>query len=140
MSASAQHDRPFAEKGDLALVATVSGDIPRLNPAFGGVGLRYRVADRTVLGASVGGQYDTSEDESANESAGRRFSVALWNENHIGRRRGDECGRREAKRPEAEGVQHRGVRDVVLRNAAFARQVPAIAAPAPRRYVAAPRR
>lgn len=92
VSASAQRDRPFAEKGDLALVASIPAlNVLNLEPAFGGIGLRYRVADRTVIGASVGLQYDVFDQdrtETSGESSARRLSLALWNENHIGRSRG----------------------------------------------------
>lgn len=91
-TAVAQRDRPFAEKGDVALVASIPAlNVLNLEPALGGVGLRYRVADRTVVGASIGLQYDVSgqdRTEESYESVDRRISVALWNENHLGRGRG----------------------------------------------------
>ncbi len=89
-AASAQRARPFAAKGDVALVVGLSGDtFTRLNPAFGGIGLRYRATDGTVVGASVGFQVQSldGDDQSGNGSQ-RSVSLALWNENHLGRRRG----------------------------------------------------
>lgn len=87
-AAQAQRARPFAEKGDVALVVGLSGDtFTRLNPAFGGIGLRYRATDRTVVGGSVGFQFQ-SLDAGADAPSARSVSVALWNENHLGRRRG----------------------------------------------------
>ncbi len=89
-AAAAQRARPFAEKGDVALVVGLSGDtFTRLNPAFGGIGLRYRATDRTVLGASVGFQFQSlDEDGDAGSTTQRSVSLALWNENHLGSRRG----------------------------------------------------
>jgi opacity protein-like surface antigen len=87
VAASAQRSRPIAEKGDVALVAAISGvSFTQLTPAFGGVGVRYRVADRTVIGTSVGFQYQTlDQGEIDDELTQRSVSVALWNENHLGR-------------------------------------------------------
>ena len=87
--ASAQRARPFAERGDVALVVGVSG-VTDLVPAFGGVGARYRVRDRTVVGASVGVDYadrnvDVRDGFEADERNGG-VRVSVWNENHVGRR------------------------------------------------------
>lgn len=88
-SASAQRGRPVAERGDLALVASIPGiDVLRLNPTVGGIGLRYRVADRTVVGASVGLRFDTFDEDRggvSGEVTRRSVGLTLWNENHVGR-------------------------------------------------------
>ena len=91
-AAPAQRAGPFAENGDFAVVAAVPAlNVLALEPALGGVGVHYRVADRTVIGASVDLQYATDEQD-VNGAAGtferRRLSVTVWNENHVGRRRG----------------------------------------------------
>lgn len=89
-AADAQFRRspPFAERGDLALSVEIAG--VELQPALGGVGMRYRVADRTVLGASVGLGVDLgdSEDGNAGEAASDRtsFRLTAWTEQHVARR------------------------------------------------------
>lgn len=88
LPAAAQRGRPFAEKGDFALVAQVSGlEVLRLNPALGGIGARYRVTDRTVLGASVAlNAYDRDQSGDFDGSeTGTVLDVTVWNENHFGR-------------------------------------------------------
>ncbi|WP_420457136.1 hypothetical protein [Rubrivirga sp.] len=88
---------PFAEKGDVALVAELAGlsDL-RLLPTLGGIGVRYRLADQTVFGTSVSVQVIDFESESDGEDQrGERnedredsdFAVALWLEQHLGPRR-----------------------------------------------------
>ena len=86
----AQHARPFAERGDVALVVGISpADFPSVTSALGGVGLRYRVNDLTVLGASVGfGASTLNRDDSGDGRGAGSGRVSVWNENHIGRRRG----------------------------------------------------
>lgn len=96
-----RRQRAFAEQGDLALVAVARGlDVVRLTPLDSGVGLRYRVTDQTVLGASLGLSLadrdedasrdvtDNSEfsDETGNSST--RLRVSMWLEQHLGRGRG----------------------------------------------------
>ena len=85
----------FAEQGDVALVIGVQGlDVLRLQPALGGIGVRYRLADRTVVGASVGIDVQFADDysEDAQDTSEREFdrsSVvgAVWFEQHVGRPR-----------------------------------------------------
>lgn len=89
--ASAQRSRPFAQKGDVALVVAIPAvNILNLEPAFGGVGLRYRVADRYVLGGSAGFQTQDVSNEGRNSEdyAGLAVTGSLWLEHHIGRRAG----------------------------------------------------
>ena len=61
-----------------------------LRPALGGVGLRYRVADQTVLGTSVGlslSRAETDADGSrADVSSAYDVSLSTWLEQHVGRR------------------------------------------------------
>ncbi len=90
-AAYAQRARPFAEKGDLALVVGVSpGSFPDITSAFDGIGLRYRATDRSVIGASVG--FDVATSDGSGDTEGTQNTggvrVALWNENHVGRGRG----------------------------------------------------
>lgn len=89
LPASAQRGQPFAEKGDVAIVAQVSGlEVLRLHPALGGVGVRYRFADRRVVAGSVAlNAYDREQSGSFNaaDEAGTRVDVTVWNENHFGR-------------------------------------------------------
>ncbi|HEX9950376.1 MAG TPA: outer membrane beta-barrel protein [Rubricoccaceae bacterium] len=87
-AAHAQRARPFAEKGDLALVVGVAG-LTDLSPAFGGIGVRYRVADRTVIGTSLGLGFGTEDADDENRVSTRTSAtLAVWNENHLGRRGG----------------------------------------------------
>ena len=90
LPAAAQRGRPFAEKGDVALVAQVSGlEVLRLNPALGGIGARYRVTDRAVIGASVGLDVFDRDREGdlpgPGSESGTAVRVHVWNENHLGR-------------------------------------------------------
>lgn len=88
LAASAQRGRPIAERGDVALVAEISrSDGLGLLPVLGGLGVRYRLTDRSVIGTSVGVRYTTA-DRDGDESTSQRYSVALWNENHVGSGRG----------------------------------------------------
>ena len=87
--------RPLAERGDVALIAEVSGiDDLRLLSALGGVGVRYRVADRVVLGTSVGvnafdGDRDADRESEAggqdvsDESSSFSGRVTVWAERHV---------------------------------------------------------
>lgn len=88
-AARAQRARPFAEKGDLALVVGVSG-LRDLSPAFGGIGVRYRVAERTVIGTSIGLSFATDDREEfvSGQFTQTSATLAVWNENHLGRRGG----------------------------------------------------
>ena len=93
--------RGIAERGDLAVAIGFSGlSNFVLNPIEGGVGLRYRAADQTVLGAavSIGGSDSSTEYEDefsgqtvtstrTEESDSRSASLALWVEQHLGKRR-----------------------------------------------------
>lgn len=90
LPASAQRSRPWAEKGDVALVVSISGGgLTDLTPALGGIGVRYRVTDRTVVGTSVGFDYATFDEDGSDASVTERgLRLALWNENHLGRRTG----------------------------------------------------
>lgn len=93
-SAQRHRDRAFAEQGDLALTAEIESITSgRLLPTLGGVGLRYRAGERTVLGVSVGGvvqsdDYDQSRPvgEATQESEFTEGRLALWTEQHVGRR------------------------------------------------------
>jgi hypothetical protein len=94
-----RRDRGFAHQGDLALVIGVTGlESLALRPYEGGLGLRYRAADQTVLGAAIGGavsdretsgEYLAPEGGTVRDASGqnRRISLALWAEQHLGRRR-----------------------------------------------------
>ncbi|HEX8386855.1 MAG TPA: outer membrane beta-barrel protein [Rubricoccaceae bacterium] len=89
VAASAQRSRPIAERGDLAFVVGVSGlNVLALQPTFGGVGLRYRVSDRSVVGASVGVEFAASDQDQGetvvSDGSRRNVRLALWNENHLG--------------------------------------------------------
>lgn len=96
---AAQAQRRFAEQGDLALVIGVNGlENLVLRPYEGGLGLRYRASDQTVVGAAVGLGFSSRDFTGENEtpqggemreasSDGQRVSLALWTEQHIGRRR-----------------------------------------------------
>ena len=94
-SADAQrrHRSDFAKEGDLALTIGLAGlDDLALRPLDGGIGLRYRVAPRTVVGASVGvsftdAEQDSRDDEGVGEDAetdGASTSLSLWAEQHVG--------------------------------------------------------
>ena len=93
-TAQRHRDRSFADQGDVALTAeieSISGG--RLLPTLGGVGLRYRAGDRTVLGVSVGGtvrsdDYDQTRQgsDTVQEAEVTEGRVALWTEQHVGRR------------------------------------------------------
>lgn len=93
--AQRRRDRAFAQAGDLALVATIDGlSVVRLSPTLGGIGVRYRLADRTVLGTSLGlsvltSDADLDEDRREQESDADLFdaTVSVWVEQHVGRRR-----------------------------------------------------
>ena len=85
-----RRSQPFAEKGDFAVLAEVSGlDVLQLRPAVGGVGIRYRVADQTAVGLSVGvngfSASAGSDDRDQNVS-GTDVRVSTWFEQHVGRR------------------------------------------------------
>lgn len=93
MPAEAQRrGKRFAEKGDVALVASIrSLDAFQLGEALGGVGLRYRLADQTALGVSVGGNWGAQELNrdglrTVERSTGRAQG-SLWLEQHLGRPR-----------------------------------------------------
>ena len=102
-SADAQRrHRALAKQGDLAIAVGFNGlETFRINPLAGGLGLRYRVADRTVLGTAfaMGGRESTSVQEREEiqnvdqertvtlESSRRTVSLALFVEQHVGRRR-----------------------------------------------------
>ena len=98
--AQRHRDRPIAEQGDVALTAEIGPlSDAQLVPLLGGVGVRYRLSDATVFGASVGGGVSTSEDEVSvgdgdevrtqrverTDASGR---LAVWLEQHLGRGRG----------------------------------------------------
>ena len=97
LPADAQRRRgqAFAERGDVALVATLNGlDVVRLSPTLGGVGVRYRLADQTVLGTSVGLSALSGDGDGGRDGQTQRTdqdaldaTVALWVEQHVGRRR-----------------------------------------------------
>ena len=88
LAASAQRGRPFAQKGDVALVVALSAqDLLAVRPALGGVGVRYRLTDRNVVGTSVGFSLGRGERNGGDESTSR-LSVAFWNESHLSRRPG----------------------------------------------------
>ncbi|OZC02558.1 outer membrane beta-barrel protein [Rubricoccus marinus] len=85
----------LAREGDLALTVGLVGlDDLALRPLDGGIGLRYRLTDRSVVGASVGltfadrDQENQSDNvESFDESDTFGSSVSLWTERHVGRSR-----------------------------------------------------
>lgn len=93
-AAQRHRDRSFAEQGDVALTAEIESITSgRLLPTLGGVGLRYRAGDRTVLGVSVGGVVRSDDYDQSNaggsamqESELTEGRVALWTEQHVGRR------------------------------------------------------
>ncbi len=97
LPADAQRRRaqPFAEKGDVALVATLDGLASlRLEPLLGGVGVRFRLADQTVLGTSLGLSVSTADTEredgdqdSSNSQDRSDATVSVWVEQHLGRPR-----------------------------------------------------
>ncbi len=101
LPADAQRRRaqPFAERGDVALVVTLDGlDAVRLRPALGGIGVRYRVADQTVVGTSLGLSVLRADTETDADGSGRAdrqqrgedavdATVSVWVEQHVGRRR-----------------------------------------------------
>lgn len=83
----------LAREGDLALsIGLGSLSDLALRPLDGGVGLRYRVADRTVFGASVGLSFTEQEVERGfegdrsdeEETDVLETSLSLWAERHIG--------------------------------------------------------
>ncbi len=90
VAAQAQRARPFAEKGDVALVVGISPiDFPAITSALDGIGVRYRATDRSVVGVSVGfnaSSIDTGDSGGSRGVGSGRISV--WNENHLGRARG----------------------------------------------------
>ena len=96
-SADAQRrGQTIAREGDLALTVGLAGlDDLALRPLDGGVGLRYRASDRTVLGASVGLTFSDREQESRSGGDEASFdesdtfgtSLSLWTERHLGRSR-----------------------------------------------------
>ncbi|HEX8298288.1 MAG TPA: outer membrane beta-barrel protein [Rubricoccaceae bacterium] len=86
--AFAQRNPSLAEKGDLALVVGVSSLVD-LSPVLGGIGVRYRLADRTVIGTSLGLNIGSEDTDDANRVSTRTSAtLAVWNENHLGRRDG----------------------------------------------------
>ncbi|MEM1115613.1 MAG: hypothetical protein AAGJ11_03845 [Bacteroidota bacterium] len=86
-AASAQRHRPIAEKGDLALTAQITGlSELRIVPALGGIGLRYRLGDRSVLGTSVGFNVQSSDGGGSDRTRGGA-TVTVWTEQHVGGRR-----------------------------------------------------
>ena len=93
--AQRRRDRPFAERGDVALLATLNGlDVVRLSPALGGVGVRYRLADQTVLGTSLGLSVFSADADGGDDSQDQRndqdaidATLSVWVEQHVGRRR-----------------------------------------------------
>lgn len=89
-AAQAQRARPFAEKGDVALVVGISPvDFPAITSALDGVGVRYRATDRSVVGVSVGFSASSLDTGDSNSSRGAGSGrVTVWNENHLGRARG----------------------------------------------------
>ena len=102
-SAEAQRrgHRGIAEQGDLAIAVGFSGlSNFFLRPIEGGIGLRYRAADQTVLGGAVaiGGEDATTEADPDLSERGevasdvtevdrRNASLSLWVEQHVGTRR-----------------------------------------------------
>lgn len=96
-AASAQFRRspPIAEQGDVAVVASLGSlDDLQLESLLGGIGVRYRLADQTVLGASVGFDVGSAESDASGTSVAQQSEqdrtdarLALWVEQHLGRRR-----------------------------------------------------
>ena len=98
--AQRRHSQPFAERGDIALLVGIEGvQVTSLRPVLNGVGLRYRIADQTVLGTSVGYSSQSSDDEQEQQydpspfldytssTESKRVDGSLWFEQHLGRRR-----------------------------------------------------
>ena len=95
-----RRDKRFARQGDVALVVGISGlQVLQLRPVLSGIGVRYRVADQTVLGLSVGGSVQDFEDESSQEDQNRDVirentftnttttaTLSIWMEQHLGKR------------------------------------------------------
>ena len=83
---AAAQDVPFAERGDLAVVAAFgSVNINQLPPALSAAGVRYWIGNRTVLGAAVSlnvASYRQGTEESDRGNAG----LEVWSERHVGRR------------------------------------------------------
>lgn len=90
VAARAQRTRPFAEKGDVALVVGISPvSFPAITSALDGIGVRYRATDRSVIGVSAGFTVGTvDQDDSDDEFSGGSGRISVWNENHLGRSRG----------------------------------------------------
>lgn len=92
-TSSAQRGHGFAEKGDVALVAELAS-ITSLQPLQGGIGLRYRLADQTVFGASVGGRSVSADEQAESDGNGQDrgqessfLQASFWVEQHLGRPR-----------------------------------------------------
>ena len=89
--AQRRRQAPFAQRGDVALVAELAGlDDATLLPLLGGVGVRYRAADRTVLGTSLGlnvvsreSDQDGADRDGASELRGVDFRASAWVEQHL---------------------------------------------------------
>ena len=95
-----RRDKRFARQGDVALVVGISGlDALQLRPVLSGIGMRYRVADQTVIGLSVGGSIRDAENESSREDPEGEVirestetgtlttaTFSIWMEQHLGRR------------------------------------------------------
>ena len=95
--AEAQRRRhAIAKKGDVALVAQIDGlSLRGFSPALGGVGLRVRAADQTVVGLGFGLRLDDTDDEvrlpdQEARDVGRTAADVrgvLWMAQHIGSKR-----------------------------------------------------
>ena len=95
-----RRDKRFAKQGDVALVAGISGlQVLQLRPVLSGIGVRYWVADQTVLGLSVGGSIQDAEIENTqddqegeviredtNANTSTTATLSVWMEQHVGRR------------------------------------------------------
>ena len=121
VAAQAQRSRSFAEKGDVALVVGVSPvDFPRITPALGGIGVRYRATDRSVVGVSIGFDARTLDRDDSSEGLehGRRADRRVEREpprpgpRHrvaLRRRRGDGGLRPPGVHPRRRSVRPRGL-------------------------------
>lgn len=86
----------IAKKGDVALVAQIDGlSLRGFSPVLGGVGLRVRLADQTVVGLGFGLGLDDADnkisipDREPRDVGRTAIDVRglLWMEQHIGSRR-----------------------------------------------------
>lgn len=72
-----------SRRGDVALVAALTDvSLVNLSPRLAGVGVRYGLADRLVLGGTVG--LDASSDDGDVTQDGYGVTAVVWTESHLG--------------------------------------------------------